>query len=614
MIYELPTARGTLKPLQILALSVVVGLVIAIEVVIFNGYRQLHASTEEVAKSQETILATQNVLEGILNIETAARGFVISGEEAFLDPYASGREGFAVAIGQALELTGRFPDQQDRLKRIRDLQVEWLDKYVAPLIETRRLQTGKRGNLKSADAIVSSGAGKSYVDRMRALLSEVEDAELDRSMRSRAGLAAYFERSTVRIMVGGVVVLFLVIALSVMLARNLRSMAQVNSRLEIEVAERRAAQSAAQSATDRLNLALDAAGLALWDYDVASGKVFLGAHWKEMLGGSAGETTTSIADLQLLMHPDDVAPVHRLVRDVVRGTGDSYRTQHRVRTLGGEWKWIESHGKVVARDARDIATRMTGINADISERKQAERLKDEFVATVSHELRTPLTAIIGAIGMIKDGVTGNVPDPAKPLLDLAYQNSERLRDLINNILDIEKMESGALRYAPEVVDVVDVLRRAAELNQPYAATLSVRILADLPEKSMHVHVDPARLMQVLTNLLSNAAKFSPGGENVMLSCRDDGNSVRIEVRDRGPGIPQEFRSRIFGKFAQADSSDTRQKGGAGLGLSITRALVEKMNGRVDYESNPGEGATFFVDLPLYDPVSPPPLGDTLRTA
>jgi PAS domain S-box-containing protein len=364
---------------------------------------------------------------------------------------------------------------------------------------------------------------------------------------------------------------------------------------------------------DRLDLALDGAGLALWDYDVRSGDVYLGPHWNEMLGGERVEVTTGVATLQKMMHPDDAGQVSKLMRDIVRGSSDSYRAEHRVQMVDGRWKWIESHGKVVARDAHGVAVRMTGINADISERKEVERLKSEFVATVSHELRTPLTAIIGGLGMVRSDVLGSVPADARPLLDMAYQNSERLRDLINNILDLEKMDSGVMNHEAQVIDVADTLRRAAALNQAYAQTLSVRFELDLPAEQPQVQADPDRLMQVLTNLLSNAAKFSPKNESVTLSCRIAGDNVRIGIRDRGPGIPQDFRGRIFGKFAQADSSDTRQKGGTGLGLSIAKSLVERMRGTIDYVSESGRGTTFFVELPLYGVVATATRAEPSRT-
>lgn len=614
MIYDTPNARGKLRPLPLIALGVVIALVVAIEVMIFDGYHQLRANTEEVSRSQEMIVATQEVLESILNVETGARGFLIAGDEAFLAPYYAGREKFAAAIRRAIGLAAHRTAQRERLLKVQELETRWHDGFIAPLIEKRRTLAANGRKADEAYAIVRSGVGKAFVDSMRVLLTEVERAELDRSTAARAELEDYFRKSTTRIMAGSAVVLVLVVALSAMLVRSVRVMADVNYRMELEVVERRAAEAAAQAARERLNLALEGAGLALWDYDVQSGEVFLGAHWNEMLGGARSETTTTIAALQAKMHPEDAAAVLKLVRDVVRGGRDDYRTEHRVRTIGGEWKWIESHGKVVARDGRGIALRMTGTNADISERKQVERMKNEFVATVSHELRTPLTAMIGGLGMVKDNVFGDIPEGAKPLLEMAYQNGERLRDLISNILDMEKMASGAMSNSPAPVDVADILRRAVALNQAYAETLSVRFRLDLGTEGAKVHADPDRLMQVLTNLLSNAAKFSPRGETVTLSCKAAAGVVTIAVHDSGPGIPAAFRSRIFGKFAQADSSDTRRKGGTGLGLSIAKALVEKMQGRIYFESEAGRGTTFFVELPQLACASAAARDDSMRTS
>ena len=613
MIYDVPVAKGTLKQLPLVALGLVIALVVSIEIMIFDGYRQLRANTDEMRRSQEIVLATENVLRSVLNTETGERGFVIAADEAFLEPYRVGRDEFATAIKRAIELALASPEQQARLEEVGALESQWRTQVVEPLTEKRRSMSA---NVKLSDAqdIVRRGLGKTYVDQIRRLLTEVERVELTRSAMARTELETYFRTSTTMVMTGSAVVLLLVITLSATLAGSVRRMARINRLLEIEVSERKAAESSAQTARDRLDLALEGAGLALWDYDIVRGDVYLGAHWNEMLGGAHEEKTTSITELPKMMHPEDAPHVIKLVREVVRGTSDSYRAEHRVQMISGEWKWIESHGKVVVRDKQGLALCMTGINADISERKQVERLKNEFVATVSHELRMPLTAILGGLGMIKDKVFGDIPADARTLLEMAYKNGERLRDLINNILDIEKMESGVMDYKPASVDVVEALQKAAGLNQAYAHTFSVRFEVDLPADRPFIHADPDRLLQVLTNLLSNAAKFSPRNGVVTLSCRSAGDYVRIEIRDRGPGILQDFRARIFSKFAQADSSDTRQKAGTGLGLSIAKAIVQKMRGHIDYASEPDRGTVFFVEFPRHADPATAAQPDHLRSA
>ena len=238
---------------------------------------------------------------------------------------------------------------------------------------------------------------------------------------------------------------------------------------------------------------------------------------------------------------------------------------------------------------------------DISERKATDRLKNEFISTVSHELRTPLTSILGSLCLVNGGAAGEIPAGARAMLEIAHKNSERLVRLINDILDIEKIESGKMIFNVEPMELMPLLEQAIEANRTYGEQLGVRFALEEPLPGVLVRADADRLTQVMTNLLSNAAKFSPRGQTVSVSLARHGDAIRVAVRDRGPGIPQEFRDRIFQKFAQADSSDTRQKGGTGLGLSISKAIVERLGGQIGFDTAAGAGTTFYFDLSEWRP-------------
>jgi PAS domain S-box-containing protein len=238
-----------------------------------------------------------------------------------------------------------------------------------------------------------------------------------------------------------------------------------------------------------------------------------------------------------------------------------------------------------------------GAVKDLSERHEVDRLKREFVSTVSHELRTPLTSIRGALGLVVGGAAGALPAQARGLLDIALKNSERLARLVNDILDMEKIESGQLEFRMEDLELAPLLTAAVEGVRSYAEQYGVALAVEQAAPGVRIRADADRFAQVVTNLLSNAVKFSPRGETVRLIAAGRGSSVRLEIVDRGPGIPEEFRSRIFGRFQQADSSDTRQKGGTGLGLAITRLIVENLGGTVGFETQIGQGSTFWVELP-----------------
>jgi signal transduction histidine kinase len=290
--------------------------------------------------------------------------------------------------------------------------------------------------------------------------------------------------------------------------------------------------------------------------------------------------------------------VREQAADLLRDRLPFYQVEHRVRTVTGGWRWIASRAKVVERDARGWAVRVAGTNVDITERKEMERLKNEFIATVSHELRTPLTAIIGALGLLKKKAATDLPPDAAMFLSMAQQNSEQLAKLINDVLDLEKIESGLTAFHDEAVAVGPLLERAAALNTPYADKFDVRLELGQPLPDATVSGDADRLLQVMANLISNAVKFSPAGAVVAVTAEVRDGAARVAVADAGPGVPEEFRGRIFEKFAQADGSDTRRKGGTGLGLSICRAIVERMGGTIGYESAPGRGTVFYFDLPL----------------
>jgi signal transduction histidine kinase len=232
-----------------------------------------------------------------------------------------------------------------------------------------------------------------------------------------------------------------------------------------------------------------------------------------------------------------------------------------------------------------------------NERKRLERLKDEFVATVSHELRTPLTSIAGAIGLLAADTGGKSPGATKRLLTIAHTNSQRLVLLLNDILDIGKMESDSAAFYLKRVEVQPLVKQAIEANRAFAAGYDVRIRLDSPSAAVDVHADPDRLVQAVANLISNAIKFSPRGEEIVVAVESRSDTTRISVRDHGDGVPEEFKPHIFEKFAQADATDARRKGGTGLGLSIVKQIADRLDGIIDFEAAPGGGTIFCLILP-----------------
>lgn len=238
---------------------------------------------------------------------------------------------------------------------------------------------------------------------------------------------------------------------------------------------------------------------------------------------------------------------------------------------------------------------------DITERKKVDKLKQEFISVVSHELRTPITSINGSLALILGGAVGDCSEKIRKLLNIASKNCERLIMLINDILDVEKIEEGKMVFKLEMIDINELVKEAVAANQMYAEKFFVKLLFSESNLILKVNVDCNRLIQVLNNLISNAAKFSPAGEVVSISIMAHQNIVRVSISDKGPGIAENFKKNIFKKFSQGDSSNTREKGGTGLGLSISKAIIEKFGGVLNFSSTASRGATFYFDLPLCQP-------------
>lgn len=289
----------------------------------------------------------------------------------------------------------------------------------------------------------------------------------------------------------------------------------------------------------------------------------------------------------------------RIARDLLEKGESTYEVQN-VRKDGTLF-WCRA--TTVLFDHPEYGRVFVAVQEDISERKRIERIKDDFLSVVSHELRTPLTSIRGTLGLLASGATGAIPEAARSLLDIGVRNCERLVRLVNDILDMEKIESGTMAFAPVEVDLASLAEQAVLSNRAFAHSYGVEIRLEEAVEG-RVLGDPDRLLQVLTNLLSNAVRYSPRGEIIEVRVRRGGGKLRVSVADQGPGIPPEFQPRVFEKFAQADVSPSRLREGTGLGLSISRSIIERHGGNIWFETEAGAGTTFFFELADLDQALP----------
>jgi PAS domain S-box-containing protein len=271
------------------------------------------------------------------------------------------------------------------------------------------------------------------------------------------------------------------------------------------------------------------------------------------------------------------------------------RVERIVQTRRGEELPVEMTAKLVVGSGSDFFSIFL---RDISLRKKVDQMKNELVATVSHELRTPLTSMRASLSLLDSGAVDGVPDDAKELIDIAHRHCERLVRMVNDMLDVEKVESGHIHLVRVDQEVRPILRDAVAAMQGHAHQAGVDIACAGTLPGVRAEVDGDRLTQVITNLLSNAIKFAPAGSKVEAALGWHGDGLRISVLDRGPGIPAAFRGRIFQRFAQSDEESARRQG-SGLGLSISKQIVEEHGGRIGFEDREGGGTAFHVDLPLH---------------
>lgn len=359
--------------------------------------------------------------------------------------------------------------------------------------------------------------------------------------------------------------------------------------LQAEMADRRRAQAALWRSEARFQRLVDQAGDAFFLVDL-EGRVCevnqqacdsLGFTYQELVTSSAYDLFAGLDDAFIEHAWQKVFTERTVTLDLVhrRKDGTTFPVEARVSLFeSGDERFV------------------LALIRDVSERKKVERLRNEFVSTVSHELRTPLTCIHASLAVLRGEQLEPLPEASREMVDIAYKNGEQLIRLINDLLDIQKMESDMLEFRFEALPVLTLVEEAVATSSALAEREGVRLEIVGADDGAVVWADRGRLLQVVGNLLSNAIKFSGFGEIVELAVLRADGVVRVEVRDRGPGIPEDFRDKVFQKFTQADASDVRQRGGTGLGLSICQMIVERLQGRIGFESEVGAGSTFWFEL------------------
>jgi len=372
----------------------------------------------------------------------------------------------------------------------------------------------------------------------------------------------------------------------------------LNLRLERQLVELDEARRQVEASGRKLALFAERSPIAVFEFD-PEGRIVTMNPAAETLFGYGSRELTGRTGTETLFQSPETSGVAERWRDMIRSRSPVFGVRAASARRDGaeiicEWNLTP----LVNNENRVLSVIVQG--RDITQQLEAERIKQEFTSTLSHELRTPLTSIIGSLQLINSGVLGDIDKDVLELTTIAERNGQRLLDLINDILDIEKIESGKLTLFSEPMLLSEMVTESLALNRGFADRFKVRLEAGGELPPVKVTADRKRLLQVMTNLLSNATKFSPEGSAVVVTMETVDGSVRVGVNDSGPGIPESFRNRIFGRFAQADMSYTRQKGGTGLGLSICKRLIELMDGKIGFSDRSGGGTTFWFELPRQD--------------
>lgn len=389
---------------------------------------------------------------------------------------------------------------------------------------------------------------------------------------------------------------------------------RLRSSVHRESNSRLLAEEALDESRDRLQLAVEAAGLALWDWQLTSPQMFMTARWGEMVGDVAIDGYWDAQMLLERVHPQDRTRLEDASRALKEGRVQRLVTEHRVRGAN-DWIWVESHGMVAEHDSQGRPLRLMGTLADISERKrieaqvqqarelaeQANRAKTEFLANTSHEIRTPLNALMGLTHLLMESP---VNTEQRSWLEMMDRSAQTLLTMLNDVLDLSRIEAGKMEVERVRFDLPRTLSDVGALYETQARGRSIQwTMAISPALPVHAVGDPGRLQQVLGNLMSNALKFTPKGGRVHVSAQvdqgpGDTEVLKLQVQDSGVGIAPRHQATIFEAFTQADSSTARRYGGSGLGLTICARLVALMGGHIELESALGMGSTFTVRLPL----------------
>lgn len=573
-------------------------------------------------------LLVRNAAERVLRDQTDAaasvRGYLLTGNGDYLIPARRDEQDLPAALAKLETLVHDNPAQLARARHI----AEWSRRNLSDLAELQAVSPGPAGTpppYAAAQLDNDQAALNSMRDEVNTMLAEEDQLLAQWTSRANHISSMGAALTALNLTIGLAGGLFAIVLFTTGIVRRVqwledqtsrleagerllstspsadelgrfeRSLAAAASllhdhrtafqttkkRLEDELAERGRAEETIARLNRRNELILNAAGDGILGTDRSGRTIFINPAAARLLGYRPQDVVGAPSPLE--------GPVTAALDGVIRHVADEEFT-HRDGT-----RFPVEYISTPIREKGVIVGAVVTFK-DITERQAVERMKTEFVSTVSHELRTPLTSIRGSLGLLSGGVFGPLPPDGEQMLKIAVNNTDRLIRLINDILDIERLESGKVGLSREVCEVSDLLAQTLEGIRGVAEHAGITLTVSAPDGRLKA--DPDRVIQTLTNLLGNAIKFSPRGSMVWLTVARTNDDLLFAVRDQGRGIPREKVVTIFERFSQVDASDSREKDGTGLGLAICRSIVQQHGGRIWAESaGEGQGSTFLFTLP-----------------
>jgi PAS domain S-box-containing protein len=359
---------------------------------------------------------------------------------------------------------------------------------------------------------------------------------------------------------------------------------------------------------ERLRIALEAGRLAFWDWDIKTGKLHFGGEWSKLLGYPTNQLIPQISFWRDLLYPEDAARTQEALQATLDGRTPEHDTECRLKTASGGWLWVSARGRVIERENNGKAIRHVEVIEDIQQRrdtrehlKQIALQKDEFLAILAHELRNPLAPIRTGLQIIKRDPTSLMASQARDMMDRQLAHLVRI---IDDLLDVSRIGLGKVELKKTLITVKSIVDSAIEASKPFIDEHKHSLKISIPDQPVFILGDLTRLSQVVSNLINNAAKYTHDLGQIELSVFKLNDSVAIQVKDNGLGIPSEMLERIFDMFGQVNQTLDRAQGGLGIGLALVRKLVELHNGTVRAESlGTNRGSTFTVTLPIEQPPS-----------